>query len=163
MMRLPDDEQNALVELTDASVEFIVIGGYAVRFHGHERIVNDLDVWIGSSPENIARLADAADRLTYHLIPATLETLQNPGEQLRFPLWNTDVLSSVNGLDFASCHDRAESADARGAIVKVLSFVDLIQSKLEAGRPKDLEDVHALTQLRLANHGDANGDRGSDY
>jgi len=45
-----------LKSLNSNSVEYLLIGGYAVGIHGHIRATGDLDVWVGIHPENAARI-----------------------------------------------------------------------------------------------------------
>ena len=40
-------------------VEYLLVGGYAVGFHGYPRTTNDLDVWVSPTPENARRLVSA--------------------------------------------------------------------------------------------------------
>ena len=50
------DFRDLLVELSDAKAEFVVVGGYAVAFHGHPRATKDLDVLVRPTPSNAARV-----------------------------------------------------------------------------------------------------------
>ena len=56
MIELPTDFRDVLVELADAGASFVVIGGYAVAFHGHVRATKDIDILVKPSPENAARV-----------------------------------------------------------------------------------------------------------
>ena len=145
MAPLSAAELQVIDELINARVSFIVIGGYAVVFHGSDRAVHDLDVWISPSAENVARLTSAVSRLGYSLLPATLARLQQLGGQLTLAMWNTDVLSSLEGLEFGSCFKRANEADASGRLVMVLSRADMITTKLGSAREKDVADVAMLS------------------
>lgn len=58
---LPDDFRDLLVSLADVGARFMVVGGYAVAFHGHIRATKDLDVYIDPSPENAPRVERAFD------------------------------------------------------------------------------------------------------
>ena len=53
---LPDDFKEFLRLLTEADVEYLLIGGYAVGYHGYPRTTADMDVWVAISPDNAARL-----------------------------------------------------------------------------------------------------------
>jgi hypothetical protein len=143
-LQLSEVELQVVDELVKARVNFIVIGGHAVVFHGQKRIVNDFDVWIEPSADNVSRLTAAVNRLGYSLLPDTLARLQQPQGQLTLGMWNTDVLSSLEGLDFSACFARAGEADASSRLVMVLSRADLITTKSGSKREKDLADVAML-------------------
>jgi len=53
---LPDDFRDLLIELADADADFVIVGGYAVAFHGHPRATKDLDVFVRPSPHNAAHV-----------------------------------------------------------------------------------------------------------
>jgi hypothetical protein len=48
-----------LKSLNSNSVEYLLIGGYAVGIYGHIRATNDLDIWVNISPENAAKIERA--------------------------------------------------------------------------------------------------------
>ena len=56
MIELFDDFRDLLIELYDAGAKFVVLGGYAVAFHGHPRATKDLDVLVEPDPENARRV-----------------------------------------------------------------------------------------------------------
>src|SRR5689334_9461541 len=53
---LPEDFRDLLIELSDAGAAFVIVGGYAVAFHGHPRATKDLDVLIKADAENAGRV-----------------------------------------------------------------------------------------------------------
>ena len=59
---LPDDFREFLRLLTEANVEYLLIGGYAVGYHGYPRTTADMDIWVAISPENAARLVGVFNR-----------------------------------------------------------------------------------------------------
>ena len=151
--------------LSDAHVEFVVIGGLAVIAHGHVRATLDLDICYARTPENLERLASALAPLQPKLrgAPAELpffwdvQTLRNG---LNFTLTTTagdiDVLGEVTGLGgYGEIALRSETIDLYGAKVRILSLSDLIRSKAAAGRAKDLVDLEALRRLEVASKRDA--------
>ncbi len=143
--------------LSDAHVEFVVIGGLAVISHGHIRATLDLDLCYARTPENLERLVRALAPLRPRLRGAPAElpffwdehTLRNG---LNFTLTTTagdiDVLGEVTGLGgYGEIALRSDIVDLYGANVRILSLADLIRSKAAAGRAKDLIDLEALRRL----------------
>ena len=153
MTRFPE----LLRRLSDAHVDFVVIGGVAVIAHGHPRATLDLDVCYARSPENVRKLVGALAAIRPRLrgAPEGLpffwdeRTVRNG---LNFTLvtdeGELDLLGEVTGL---GSHDdialRALEIEVHGAVVKLLSLEDLIRSKAAAGRAKDLVDLEALRAL----------------
>jgi hypothetical protein len=72
-IQLPPDFKEFLRLLNSSSVEYLVIGGYAVNYYGFPRATADLDIWIAIEPENARRLSkvlrdfgfDAAEETTF--------------------------------------------------------------------------------------------------
>ena len=59
MMQLPGDFRDFLRLCRSEQIEYLLVGGWAVAFHGHPRFTNDLDIWIACTPENAAGLVRA--------------------------------------------------------------------------------------------------------
>jgi hypothetical protein len=55
-LELSLDFKEFFESLNKNDVRYLVVGGYAVAFHGHPRYTKDIDVWIEATPENAARL-----------------------------------------------------------------------------------------------------------
>ncbi len=51
-----DEHQNLLRLLQQHNVEFLLIGGYAVIFHGYKRTTGDMDLWLRPTNENKEKL-----------------------------------------------------------------------------------------------------------
>jgi hypothetical protein len=73
---LPQDYVDLLLELLEASAEFVVIGGWAVAVHGHGRATDDLEILVRPTPENAAKVYKALQRfgapLAAHRVTADL-------------------------------------------------------------------------------------------
>jgi hypothetical protein len=141
-------------------VDFVVIGGFALGFHGAPRGTKDVDIVPDPSPLNIERLwaalraleaepAEHADFRPEELpVPFTLEGLLEGGNwALRTRLGRLDVMQSVAGVDsYEELRGRAvmEELPEIGYPVRIAGRDDLVTMKREAGRPQDLIDVRAL-------------------
>jgi len=144
--------------LTDADVEFVLIGGLSVIAHGHQRATLDVDICYARTPKNIARLAAALAPVHPRLrgAPAELKfpwDAQTLANGLNFTLvtdlGDLDLLGEVAGL--GSYEDIALSAieiALFGCQVAMLNLDQLIRSKAAAGRVKDLLDLEALRKLQ---------------
>ena len=54
---LNQDFREFIQSLNDNGVRYLVIGGYAVAFHGHPRYTKDMAVWIAMDAENAANMS----------------------------------------------------------------------------------------------------------
>jgi len=155
----PDD---LLLALTNAEVEFIVIGGVAVGVHEYVRATKDLDIVPNPAPENLTRLArllaeiDAQHVGLGDFSPEEFPFDPTDPDQLaqgaNFRLETThgplDILQWVSGVDTDLAYDelapKALTVGFRGTQIRVCGLEHLLAMKRAAGRPQDLEDVRNL-------------------
>jgi predicted nucleotidyltransferase len=147
-----------LSRLTEAEVEFVVIGGLALGAWGVVRGTKDIDVVVASDPENLKRVAHVAVELHGHVQAGESFVSSQPsiaaqlasGDQVAI---ETDLgrLDVVQGLDGVPSYDdlraRATETEVLGVPVTVCSLDDLKAMKQAAGRTRDqadLEDLEAL-------------------
>jgi predicted nucleotidyltransferase len=157
------DASPILQQLAAHQVEFVVIGGLAMRIHGSAHITDDLDICYRRTPGNLQAVAAAFAPLHPYLrgAPAGLpfrfdaRTIQ---AGLNFTLTTdhgaVDLLGEVSGVgDYDQALSRSVEADMFGLKVRVLSLDGLIAAKKAAGRNKDqlhLLELEALKKLRDA-------------
>ncbi len=132
----------------------LLVGGGAVNFHGYQRHSADIDLWIDPSAENFARLVEVLRAIGYELdqLPsAVLHQEQNVSVKIS-PDMEIEIITRFNaGKSFDEAWDGSESSILAGepvAIYRILSYEDLISSKLRSARPKDLLDVQQLRRKR---------------
>jgi hypothetical protein len=127
-------------------VEYLLIGGYAVGYHGHPRATGDLDVWIAASPENASRLLTALEEFGFSQPDLTAEDIAKEHQIIRMgmPPFRIEVLTSISGVTFYNCFRRRIIDTIDGVEVNIISFERLKKNKLAAGRHKDLADLDSL-------------------
>lgn len=156
------DIQGILERLDEAGVEYIVIGGVAVGFHGYVRATKDLDVVPAPDRPNLERLVGAlralgaeldgagdfdAAELPDPLDPGTLALGGNWVLQTR--LGRFDVMQWLGDVElWRMLSPAAVEVDMDGLKVKVAGYDDLVAMKRQAARPSDLEDLERLRQAR---------------
>lgn len=145
-IRLPTDFKEFLRLLNSVGVEYIVVGGYAVAFHGHPRSTGDLDIWIATSPENVARVRRALTDFGFSAELVASAPLHIGGKVIRMgrPPLRIELLTSVSGVAFDACYHRREAAVVDDVEVAFISRADLLANKRAAGRTQDLADLEAL-------------------
>jgi hypothetical protein len=152
-LSLGPDEKRCLETLTSRGVEYLLVGGYAVRFHGHLRSTKDVDVLVSNDAENSVRLCDALIEIIGVALPNVRpEQIEGRKCQINFSDWGYpfEVLTAADGVDFREAYERRAIAHLGSVEVPVISKADLIAMKLNAGRPQDLEDVLKLKAAKKA-------------
>lgn len=156
------DIQAILQELVDGEVDFLLIGGVAVGYHGHIRATKDVDVVPAPEPENLRRLAGvlrsleaqvegaaefAEEEIPDPLDPAALELEGNWVLSTR--LGRLDIMQWVSDTPlWKELSPRAIEDTIGGLPIKIVSFEDLVRLKEMAGRPEDTLDLQRLREAR---------------
>ena len=143
-IQLPPDFKEFLKLLNSSRVEYLVIGGYAVNYHGFPRATADLDVWISIDPKNAQRVAQVLREFGF--AQAEAETFLEPRKVVRMgvPQVRLEILTSVSGVEFADCYTRRVEADIDGIMVNFIHLDDLKRNKQACGRLKDRLDLEQL-------------------
>lgn len=132
----------------------LLVGGGAVNFHGYQRHSADIDLWIEPSTENFGRLVAVLRSLGYEvdsLPDAVLRQEQNISIKISPDLEIELITRFTPGCTFQEAWARSEISELAGepvALFRVLGYDDLIASKLQSARPKDLLDVQELKRKR---------------
>ena len=139
--------------LNDHNVKYIMVGGFATRFHGFNRSTDDLDIWLYDTLDNRKNLRSAFKELGYGDFPL-VETMQFVPGWTSFYIDNSielDIMTSMKGIEYLSfleCLELASVADLNGTEVPFLHINQLIDNKKAVNRPKDQIDVIELERIR---------------
>ncbi len=146
-IRLPADFRDFLKLLNSHRVEYLLVGGYAVCYHGYYRNTGGMDFWIAVNPDNAAKMVRLIREFGFD-VPALSEALfLQPGRIIRMGVEPTriEVLTEISGCDFGECYARRTEGRVDGIPVNIISLPDLIRNKLKAGRLQDLNDARELS------------------
>ncbi len=146
-----EEHQMWLKAMLDAKVDFIVIGGYSVVFHGYRRTTGDMDIWL--KPDNANR-----DKLLPVLLNAGFDEDDvryigqiDFAEHFAFNIGDMpdkiDFLTRINLITYDEADAQKIMADVDGLQVPFLHMNHLILSKLNTGRAKDKADVEMLQKI----------------
>lgn len=144
-MILPDDFREFLRCLNARRVDYLVLGGHAVSFHGYPRFTHDVDVFVRPVLANAERLLGALHDFGFGAVELTAKDFTLPVTVVlgRAP-YEIDVMTYIKGVDLeAAWSDRVEGI-LDTVSVHFLSKDHLIQNKLAVGRPEDHADVARL-------------------
>lgn len=145
-MEVQPDFRELLASLNRSGVEYLIVGGYAMAFHGAPRFTGDLDIFVRPTPENARRILDALDQFGFGSLDLVPEDFTTPGRvvQLGVPPVRVDLLTSLTGVEW----ERAEASKAHGTYgdesVFFIGREELVSNKRALGRNRDLADLEAL-------------------
>ncbi len=156
------DIQAILEELVGAGVDFLVIGGVAVGYHGHVRATKDVDIVPSSNGDNLAKLAEVLRRLDAQVEGAeefSHDELPDPLDPSVLEQGGNWVLSTRLGrLDLMQWIDESHlwpelspgaiEDQIAGLSIKIVGYDDLVRLKELAGRPEDLADLQRMREVR---------------
>jgi hypothetical protein len=146
---------NQFIELTTKHrVKMLLVGGGAVNFHGYQRHSADVDFWIDTTDVNFKKLLAVFKEMGYQLNDFP-EDVKNSVQNIsvKFSPLDFDIelitrfsLNKTFGEAYASS-ETVEINKNKLAKINILTISDLIESKIKAGRPKDLLDVQQLREI----------------
>jgi predicted nucleotidyltransferase len=144
---LPDDFREFLKLCNRRRVRYLLIGGYAVGYHGYARATADMDVWIERTAENAARVVAALRDFGFGLAELTPELFLEQGRIVRLgnPPLRLELLNDISGVTFDACRRRRRRATIDGIKVDIISLADLKKNKAASGRAKDVDDLEHLS------------------
>jgi hypothetical protein len=145
---LNDDFREVVVLFADAGVEFLVVGAYALAFHGAPRASGDIDLYVRPSTENAARVFDALSRfgapLASHGVVATDFAREGTVYQIGLPPRRIDILTKISGVEFDEAWASRVPTEVEGRSVPIIGREAFVKNKTASARPKDLADVARL-------------------
>lgn len=132
--------------LNSNGVEYLVVGGYAVAYHGHPRATGDLDVWLAVSADNANRVRASLRDFGFPAEVVASAPLDVADKIVRMgsPPLRIELLTGVSGVEFGECYRRRETEVTDGIAVPVISLRDLLTNKRQTGRTKDIADLEEL-------------------
>ena len=147
MIPLPRDFQDFLRLLNANAIRYVVIGGYAVAYHGYVRYTGDLDIFVELSENNAAKLVCALREFGFALPQLKPALFLRKGRIVRLgcePM-RLEILNEIDGVSFEECYRRRCRSGVGNLRINFISLPQLLRNKRASGRQKDLADVEALT------------------
>ena len=135
--------------LEENRVDYMIVGGYAVAFHGYPRFTKDIDIFFDPSSENVARLRSALIEFGFMEEDLPEVVFTRLGNILTFGVApsRVDLLNKIDGVSYAD----AKTNKARGVYGRIqvdfISRDDLIRNKRATSRPQDKVDADELSGL----------------
>jgi len=147
-MQLNKDLREFIELLNSNKVEYLVVGAFAVAWHGHPRFTADIDFLVATSAENASAVIAALDAFGFRSLGITPEDLRREDQiiQLGATPNRIDLITSISGVPFVEAWANRVTGLIDGIPVNFISREHLIRNKDASGRPKDLLDAAALRQ-----------------
>jgi predicted nucleotidyltransferase len=147
MERLDRNFADFLKLLNSHGVEFLVIGGYAVGYHGFVRATGDLDLFVRRSPTNAASLVQVFRDFGFTTSDLTEQLFLETGKIVRigFPPVRIEVMNSISGVQFEEAFPKRIEETIDGVRMPFIDLDSLLKNKAASGRMKDLADIEGLT------------------
>jgi hypothetical protein len=145
-LTLPQDFKEFLRLLQAHEVEYLLIGGYAVAYHGYPRATQDLDIWIAIEPGNAARMTAVLREFGFDAanLSADLFLQDNKVIRMGIPPMRIEVMTTISGVGFAECYAAKVTDALDGVPVSIIGLRHLKLNKQASGRHKDLDDLEHL-------------------
>ena len=142
-----------LNELNKQHVEYIVVGGYAVNYHGYRRTTGDIDLWI--KPENginkqkilscLSSMGISDDKIIQlQNLDFTAPVVFVDGKEP----YKIDFMTYISGVKFDDAWDKKIIANIDGLDIAFIQFNQLVISKISNNRLKDKLDVEELQKIQ---------------
>jgi hypothetical protein len=146
-MDLAPDFDEFIGSLTAHGVEFIIVGAYALAFHGAPRFTGDIDILVRPALDNAVRLLSALEAFGFPVSELTPEMVVDRRRMLQMgePPVQIHVMSAISGVEWNDAWSDRVEGTLGGRTVDFLGRSTLLRNKRAAARPKDLADIDALT------------------
>lgn len=145
-MKLSRDLREFIELLNSCAVEYVVVGGHAVAYHGYPRYTGDIDFFIRPTEDNARRLLEVFDRFGFGGVGITRDDFTTPDRivQLGLPPNRIDLVTGITGVTFDEVWASRVAANLDGIPVCLIGKAELLRNKRASGRAKDLADIEGI-------------------
>jgi len=149
-MQLNKDLREFIGLLNSNAVEYMIVGAFAVAWHGYPRFTADIDFFVRSSMRNAHAILGALEDFGFGGLDIEASDFCCPEQviQLGLPPNRIDLITSIAGLSFEDAWEGRVEGFIDNLPVPFIGLEDLIQNKESTGRPKDLGDAEELRKRR---------------
>ncbi len=150
-MILEKDFEDFIMLLNKHQADYMIVGGYALAFHGKPRHTGDLDIWIAISDENAEKVLAVVKDFGMASLGFSKEDFLKPGyiTQIGYPPLRIDILNEIDGIRFEEARKNMLCIDLEeGLIVNYIGLHDFIKNKLASGRSQDIADINEIQKRK---------------
>jgi len=145
-MEIQKDFKELLALFNEHKIEYIIVGAYALAYHGVPRFTGDIDIFVRPSPENAQKILSALADFGFGSQDLTTEDFKNPDYvvQLGVPPVRIDIITSITGVGWEDADKGKREGLYGNVLVFFLGREQYIANKRALGRKKDLADLESL-------------------
>ncbi|KPL06525.1 hypothetical protein AMJ85_10260 [candidate division BRC1 bacterium SM23_51] len=145
-MEVQTDFRDLLALFNEQKVEYIIVGAYALAFHGAPRYTGDMDIYVRPGPANARRIMAALDRFGFTSAGLTARDFESPDRviQLGVPPVRVDIVTSLTGVSWEETYSGRAEGKYGNVPVHYIGREQFILNKKALGRKKDFADLEAL-------------------
>ena len=145
-LALPPDFKEFLKLLNAYKVRYLLIGGYAVGYHGYARATEDMDIWVAIHPDNARNLVSALEAFGFSQPDLKPELFLDKQKIIRMgvPPIRLEITTAISGVEFDECYNARIVDEVDGIEVDLIDLANLKKNKKASGRAKDLADLEKL-------------------
>ena len=145
-MEVQKDFKELLALFNKHKVEYVIVGGYALAFHGAPRYTGDIDILVHPDTANAHRILAALDEFGFGSVDLTAADFQKPQNviQLGVPPVRVDIITSLTGVSWEDAYAGRIQGKYADTPVYYIGREQFISNKRAVGRKKDLADLEAL-------------------
>lgn len=143
---LNQDFKEFLSLLLEESVEFALVGGFAVAYHGYPRFTGDMDILVARDAANAEKVLQVLRRFGFGSLRVTSADIMTEANviQLGFPPVRIDLITSIDGVANSEVFADRILDDFYGLRIPIIALDHLKRNKKATGRAQDLLDLENL-------------------
>ncbi|MEK7274380.1 MAG: nucleotidyltransferase [Candidatus Desantisbacteria bacterium] len=132
--------------LKGKNIQYLLIGGYAVGYHGYPRATNDMDIWIAINPNTAEQMVLALKEFGFDASQLSKELFLKENNIVRMGIApiRIEILTTISGINFEECFQQRIVDEIDGIEVNIIGLKQLKINKKASGRYKDLDDFENL-------------------
>jgi hypothetical protein len=145
-MDVQPDFRDLLALFNAHRVDYMIVGGYALAFHGAPRFTGDLDIFVKPDLENARRILKSLEMFGFNSVGLAAEDFQSPDKiiQLGFPPVRVDIITSLTGVSWKEAFLGRAKGKYGDIPVYYIGREQFVANKRATGRKRDLADLEAL-------------------
>jgi hypothetical protein len=145
-MEVQPDFRDLLASFNAQRVEYVVVGGYALAFHGAPRFTGDLDILVATSPDNARRIMLALDEFGFTSAGLSNQDFEEADRvvQLGVPPVRVNIMTSITGVSWEEVSEGKSTGVYGDLEVSFIGRLQFVRNKKATGRKRDLADLEAL-------------------
>ena len=150
-MRLLSSDLREFIHLLNTkSVKYVIVGAWALAFHGRPRYTGDIDIFVAREQDNAGRLMEVIETFGFGQSGIKRDDFLQVDHviQLGREPNRIDILTGISGVAFDEAWESREQGSISDVDVFVISRDLLIKNKRAANRDKDQADINLLEKIR---------------